>query len=64
MLTVDEKNQLHLMLGDIESGYRSKIILLKNEGYTVPQIRKIINYHDHNIIKRIHRSINKELMAL
>ncbi len=34
---------------------RAKIILLKDEGYTVPQIRKIINHHDHNIRKWIHR---------
>ena len=55
MLTDDEKNLLHLMLEDTESGYRAKIILLKDDGYTVPQIRKIINHHDHNIRKWIHR---------
>ncbi|HEY6536418.1 MAG TPA: hypothetical protein VIY08_11580 [Candidatus Nitrosocosmicus sp.] len=33
ILTDDEKNILHLMLEDKESGYRAKIILLKNEGY-------------------------------
>jgi transposase len=55
MLTNDEKNQLHLMLEDKESGYRAKIILLKDEGYTVPQIRKITNHHDINIRKWIHR---------
>ena len=43
------------MLEDKESGYRAKIILLKNEGYTVPEIRKITNHHDHNIRKWIHR---------
>ena len=37
ILTIDEKNHLHLMLEDKESGYRAKIILLKDEGYTVPQ---------------------------
>ena len=37
MLTNDEKNLLHLMLEDTEAGYRAKIILLKDEGYTVPQ---------------------------
>jgi len=31
MLTDDEKNILHLMLEDKESGYRAKIILLKDE---------------------------------
>ena len=55
MLTDDEKNLLHLMLEDKESGYRAKIILLKDEGYTVPEIRKITNHHDHNIRKWIHR---------
>jgi transposase len=55
MLTDVEKNQLHLMLEDKESGYRAKIILLKDERYTVPQIRKITNHHDHNIRKWIHR---------
>jgi hypothetical protein len=30
----DEKNILHLMLEDKESGYRAKIILLKDDGYT------------------------------
>jgi hypothetical protein len=45
MLTDKEKNFLHLILEDKESGYRAKIILLKDEGYTVPEIRKIINHH-------------------
>jgi len=51
----DEKNLLHLMLEDEESGYRAKIILLKDEGYIVPQIRMMTNHHDHNIRKWIHR---------
>jgi len=56
MLTIDEKNLLHLMLGHAESGYRAKIILLKDEGYLVQQqIRKITNHHDHNIRKWIHK---------
>jgi transposase len=55
ILAIDEKNILHLMLEDAKSGYRAKIILLKDEGYTVPQIRKITNHHDHNIRKWIHR---------
>src|SRR3954447_22370060 len=54
-LSDDEKNILHLMLEDKDSGYRAKIILLKDEGYTVPQIRKITNHHDNNIRKWIHR---------
>jgi transposase len=55
ILTIDEKNYLHLMLGDTKSGYRAKIILLKDEGYTVPEIRKITNHHDNNIRKWVHR---------
>ena len=55
MLTIDETNLLHLMLEDSESGYRAKIILLKDAGFTVPEIRKITNHHDNNIRKWIHR---------
>ncbi len=40
MLTDDEKNLLHLMLEDNEAGYRAKIILLKDEGHTVPANKK------------------------
>ena len=35
ILTIDEKNILHLMLEDTQSGYRAKIILLKDEGYAI-----------------------------
>jgi transposase len=55
MLTYKEKNLLHLILEDKESGYRAKLILLKDEGYTVTEIRKTINHHDKNIRKCIHR---------
>jgi hypothetical protein len=55
MLTDDEKNLLHRMLEDTESGYRGKIILLKDDEYTVPPIRKMTNHHYHNIRKWIHR---------
>jgi transposase len=66
MLTTDEKNILHLTLEDKETRYRAKIILLKDEGYTVPEIRKITNHHDNNIRKWIHSidSMKKGLMAL
>jgi transposase len=40
---------------DTETGYRAKIILLKDEGNTVPEIRKATNHHDSNIRKWIHR---------
>ncbi len=55
MLTDDEKNILHLMFEDNENEYRAKIILLKDERYTVPEIRKMTNHHDNNIRKWIHR---------
>jgi transposase len=56
LLTIDERNCLHLMLDeDTETGYRAKIILLKDEGNTVPEIRKATNHHDSNIRKWIHR---------
>ena len=55
MLTIDEKNLLHLLLRHAESGYRAKIILLKDEGYIVPEIRIATNHHDNNIRKWIHR---------
>ena len=49
-------NDLHWLLdNDAESGYRAKMILLRDEGYTVPKIRRITNHHDNNIRKRIHR---------
>jgi hypothetical protein len=32
ILTIDDKNLLHLMLEDIQSGYGAKIILLKDDG--------------------------------
>jgi transposase len=56
LLTDEEKNILHgIMLEDKESGYRAKIILLKDDGCTVPEIRKATNHHDGNIRKWIHR---------
>jgi len=60
MLTDDEKNLLHLMLEDNEAGYRAKIILLKDDGYIVPQIRKITNHHDNNIRKWIQQRFNEK----
>jgi hypothetical protein len=55
ILTIYEKNILHLTLEDKETRYRTKIILLKDEGYTVPEMRKITNHHDNNIRKWIHK---------
>jgi hypothetical protein len=53
MFIDNEKNLLHLMLEDKNSRYRAKVILLKDEGYTVPQIRKITNHNDHSIKKAL-----------
>ncbi len=52
MLTDKEKDILYqLMLNNKESGYRAKIILLKDDGYTVPKIRRLTNHHHSNIRK-------------
>lgn len=53
----EEKNRLYAMIDDDSkgAGYRAKIILLRNEGYTVPEIRRKTNHHDNNIRKWIHR---------
>ena len=59
LLSDDERNMLYDMIEDGEdngeSSYRAKIILLKDEGYTVPEIRRATNHHDINIRKWIHR---------
>lgn len=57
LLSGDERNMLYDMIqdGNEESTYRAKIILLKDEGYTVPEIRMATNHHDVNIRKWIHR---------
>ncbi len=66
MLTDMGKNILHqLMVEDTEAGYRAKIILLlKDDGYTVPEIRRRTtnNRHDSsNIRKWIHHFNEKGL---
>ena len=57
LISDDERNTLYGMMqeADNESGYRAKIILLKDEGYAVPEIRMATNHHDTNIRKWIHR---------
>ena len=58
LISDDERNALYDMMQDAdcgESGYRARIILLKDEGYTVPEIRVATNHHDVNIRKWIHR---------
>jgi len=62
MLTDEERNILYdMMIDDKEDDYRAKIILLKNDGYTVPEIRRATNHHDSNIRKWIHRFNEKGL---
>ena len=54
-ISTEEMNDLHWLLdNDAESGYRARMILLRDEGYTVPEIRRITNHHDNNIRKWIH----------
>ena len=55
-ISPEEMNDLHWLLdNDQESGYRARMILFRDQGYTVPEIRKITNHHDNNIRKWIHR---------
>jgi transposase len=56
-ITDDQRNILYDMIerDDEESSYRAKIILLKDEGYTVPEIRMATNHHDINLRRWIHR---------
>jgi transposase len=65
-ITDDERNILYDMIerDDEESSYRAKIILLKDEGYTVPEIRMAINHHDVNIRKWIHRFNEKGIVGI
>jgi len=57
VITDDERNTLYDMMQeeDNESGYRVRIILLKDGGFAVPEIRRITGHHDVNIRKWIHR---------
>lgn len=65
-ITDDERNILYDMIewDDEESSYRAKIILLKGEGYTVPEIRIATNRHDVNIRKWIHRFNEKGIEGI
>jgi transposase len=65
-ITYDQRNILYNMIewGDEESSYRAKIILLKDEGYTVPEIRIATNHHDVNIRKWIHRFNEKGIEGI
>jgi transposase len=62
MLTDEERNILYdMMVDDKEDGHRAKIILLKDKGYAVPEIRRATNHHDSNIRKWIHHFNEKGL---
>ena len=51
-----EKNKLYFLLDtNQEIKYRIKIILLANDGYTVPEIREMTNIYDKTIRKWIHK---------
>ncbi len=65
-ITDDQRNILYDMIewDDEESSYRAKIILLKDEGYTVPEIRIATNHHDVNIRKWIHHFNEKGIEGI
>src|SRR3954463_9603548 len=65
-ITDDQRNLLYDMIeqDDKESSYRARIILLKDKGYTVPEIRMAINHHDVNIRKWIHRFNEKGIEGI
>lgn len=55
-ITDKEKNKLYTLLDtNPEIKYRIKIILLANDGYTVPEIREMTNIYDKTIRKWIHK---------
>jgi transposase len=55
-ITDKEKNRLYSLLDtNPEIRYRIKIILLANDGYTVPEIREMTNTYDRTIRKWIHK---------
>ncbi|MER5176077.1 MAG: hypothetical protein ABJB76_12285 [Candidatus Nitrosocosmicus sp.] len=60
MLINDGKNILHQILEDKESRYIAKTILLKDDGHTVQQIRKMIDHHNNNIKKCVHHRFNEK----
>ncbi|MDN5845640.1 MAG: helix-turn-helix domain-containing protein [Candidatus Nitrosocosmicus sp.] len=65
LLSDDERNMLYDMIEDgEESSYRAKLILLKDEGCTVPEIRRATNHHDINIRKWIHRFNEKGIEGI
>jgi transposase len=65
-ITNDERKTLYDMIewNDKESNYRAKIILLRDNGYTVAEIRMATNHHDVNIRKWIHRFNEKGIEGI
>jgi hypothetical protein len=62
-----DKRELYDLLLDNNPDikYRSKIVLLAGEGYTVPEIREMVtNIYDKTIRKWIHRFNNKGTKGL
>ena len=55
-ITKKKKNRLFILLDtNPEIKYRIKIVLLANDGYTVPEIREMTNTYDKTIRKWIHK---------
>lgn len=64
-ITDKEKNKLYTLLDtNPEIRYRIKIVLLANEGYTVPEIREMTNTYDKTIRKWIHKFNNKGIEGI
>jgi hypothetical protein len=51
-----------MMVNYTDAGYRAKIILLKNNGYTISEIRRMAtnHHHDRNIRKWILHHFNEK----
>ena len=61
MLTDEGSNILYdMMVDNKKDDYRAKIILLKADGYIVPEIRRATDHHDVNIRKWIHHHFNEK----
>jgi transposase len=60
-----DKNKLYTLLDtNPEIKYRIKIILLANDGYTVPEIREMTNTYDKTIRKWIHKFNDNGIVGL
>jgi hypothetical protein len=61
LITDAKKNHLYLMLEDIKAEYRAKIILIKDYGYIVSQIRNIPKDQQlYTVMRRIKRIPKKK----